>query len=178
MIGPDIPVHLLGNCSTTPEDNDNEEAGPSTSIGPVIPSDVLSRPREATPPVNAAAPDEDEDDDDDYAPALPPDLVAARSGPPAQPPPVTTSRHMQGPALPPRMHPQRYDYSDEDDDDVGPMPLPHGVVIEEEDGVSAFLKKEEQRRKHIEVRPSLARTPAASDSMMPEFSRKPRNPKH
>ena len=40
---------------------------------------------------------------------------------------------------------------DDDDDEVGPMPLPGGFVVEEKDGVTEFLEKEEKRRKQVEV---------------------------
>ena len=40
---------------------------------------------------------------------------------------------------------------EDDDDDVGPRPLPQGVVLEEKDGVQEFLEREERRRKHLEV---------------------------
>ena len=43
-------------------------------------------------------------------------------------------------------------FDDSDDEDVGPMPLPAGYAVEEKDGVTEFLEKEERRRKQIEVR--------------------------
>ena len=45
----------------------------------------------------------------------------------------------------------RYE-EDEDDDDVGPRPLPAGYAVEEKDGVQEFLEREERRRKQLEVR--------------------------
>lgn len=50
------------------------------------------------------------------------------------------------------MGPARREEEEESEDEVGPVPLPQGVVLEEEDGVREFLEKEEQRRKAIEVR--------------------------
>ena len=46
--------------------------------------------------------------------------------------------------------------TDDDDDDVGPMPLPAGVALYEKDGVEEFLEREERRRKNIEVRAWLS----------------------
>lgn len=139
MIGPDIPAHLLHNRSTTPED-EQEEAGPSqppSSIGPVIPPELQSRDR--TPQANN---NEDDEDEDDYVPELPPDLAAARASQ------DLGGKRVQGPSFPgaaPRAH-----YDDDSDEDVGPMPLPAGVYVEEKDGVAEFLEKEERRRKQIE----------------------------
>lgn len=82
--------------------------------------------------------EEEEEEEDDYAPALPPDLAASRSGPPKR-------------VLGPSMRPDRREEEEESEDEVGPVPLPQGVVLEEEDGVREFLQKEEQRRKAIEV---------------------------
>lgn len=177
MIGPDIPAHLLqGNRSTTSEDEQEEgppapggssigpgipphlsqpnrsttpDDGPSlipsgTSIGPAIPSEILAKPAPSQP-------EEEEEEEDDYAPALPPELLAARasasSKPSASAPSSSPRRHV-GPTFPSQYN--RYD-DDDSDDDVGPMPLPEGVVLQEKDGVQEFLEKEERRRKQIEV---------------------------
>ena len=151
MIGPDIPAHLLGNRSTTPEDKESPEAGPSqpASIGPAIPPELLSRTHES------AAADE-EDDEDDYMPALPPDLsrteISATSGPP---------KKVLGPSFP--TFSNRRD-DDDDDDDVGPMPLPAGYVLPEKDGVTEFLEKEERRRKQVEVSYDVSRPGASSEA--------------
>lgn len=140
MIGPDIPAHILQNRSTTPED-ELEEAGPSqpqpATIGRVISSELQSRDR--TPQAI------NEDDEDDYVPELPPDLAAARSKQ------EISGKRVQGPSFPSVLPRSHYD-DDGSDEDVGPMPLPGGVVLEEKDGVTEFLEKEERRRKQIEVR--------------------------
>ncbi|GJE97999.1 DUF3752 domain-containing protein [Phanerochaete sordida] len=138
MIGPDIPAHLLQNRSTTPDDGP-EEAGPSQpppAIGPVIPPELHSRDR--TPQAN----NEEDEDEDDYVPELPPDLAAARAKPNAG------AKRVQGPSFPGA--PPRRQYDDDSDDDVGPMPLPAGYVLEEKDGVTEFLEREERRRKQLE----------------------------
>lgn len=139
MIGPEIPAHILNNRSTTPDD-EPEEAGPSqpqTTIGPMTPPGVQGH---AAQDNNA----EGDDDDDDYVPELPPDLAAARTSQ------ASGGKRVQGPSFPDLS--SRPTYEDDDDDDVGPMPLPEGVVLEEKDGVAEFLEKEERRRKQIEVR--------------------------
>jgi hypothetical protein len=140
MIGPEIPTQFLTNRSTTPNDDEAEEAGPSLppSIGPEIPAAVQKR----TP----SADKQEDEDEDDYVPQLPPDLAAARNAPSG-----SSAKRVQGPSFP--TGPPRPTYgSDDEDDDVGPMPLPAGVVLEEKDGVTEFLEKEERRRKQIEVR--------------------------
>ena len=139
MIGPQVPGR-----STSDDDDDSVEAGPSLPVGPIIPADILAKP---APPVI-----EDEDDEDDYAPALPPDLAATRGAPG----PSTGSRQVQGPAFPPSFS-TRTDDSD-DEDDYGPKPLPSGISAQETDGVREFLEKEERRRKLVEVRQPLYRT--------------------
>lgn len=124
-IGPQIP-----NGSGSPDVLNNY------SVGPQLPSGF-------TP--EAPRYEEEEEDEDDYAPALPPDLVATRTGGSND---IGSSRRVHGPA----MGPMRREEEEESDDEVGPVPLPQGVVLEEEDGVREFLEKEEQRRKAIEVR--------------------------
>ena len=171
MIGPDIPAHLLqGKRSATPDSE--EEEGPlpppaASSIGPEIPSN-LPRPNRSTTPGEGPAPsgpsigpaiptevltrstahiqsEDEEEEEDDYAPALPPELLAARAGSSKAPAPA---RRPVGPTFPSNY---RGGYDDDSDDDVGPMPLPEGVVVEEKDGVQEFLEKEERRRKQVEV---------------------------
>lgn len=144
MIGPDVPAHLLSNRSTTPPDDDEPEAGPSqpATVGPAIPAALLTKN-----PVPEVA--EDEDDEDDYMPALPPDLNKSQPSAPSGPP-----RKVLGPSFPP-LAGGRGAYLDDDDDDVGPMPLPAGYQVPEKDGVTEFLEKEERRRKLVEVREAV-----------------------
>jgi hypothetical protein len=148
MIGPDIPAELLSKRSTTSDNESEPEAGPSQppSVGPVLPPYLLGK-RRGPAPVQEA--EDDDDDDDDYMPALPPDLDRFRpSAHPAAP------KRVLGPSFP--SIGGRASYADDhDDNDVGPMPLPEGYEVEEKDGVTEFLEKEERRRKQIEVR-SLA----------------------
>lgn len=159
MIGPSIPAHLLAKRSTTPDDNDETEAGPSApSIGPSIPQNLQSPQRHI--PTSGNEPQEEEEEDD-YTPALPPDLVAARSAPPSSSS-NAKSKPVAGPTLSSQSklrstHPQLQREDEEDsDDDYGPQPLPQGVVLEQNEGVREFLEKEERRRKQIEVRrPSI-----------------------
>ncbi len=142
-VGPEIPAHLLSKQSTTPPEDD-EEAGPSLPVGPIIPPAVL-RSAPARPPIAVV---EDEDDEDDYAPVLPPDLAASRT---SHNQPGGSSKRVQGPTLPSTIQ-RRPNPSYDDDDDYGPMPLPEGVSVEEKSGVREFLEKEETRRKLVEVR--------------------------
>ena len=152
MIGPEIPTQLLSGRSTTPDDNDENVAGPSASIGPVIPPEVLVRSQETKLAEDNFKPEEDDESEDDYVPELPPDLAAAHSGPSESAAPPAAIKQVQGPALPPGLRRRRYaGDSDDSDDDYGPMPLPAGMQLEETDGVREFLEKEEQRRKHVEV---------------------------
>ncbi|KAI0697147.1 hypothetical protein BC835DRAFT_1270798 [Cytidiella melzeri] len=140
MIGPDLPPHLLRNRSTTSGEDDEPEAGPSqpASIGPTLPSHLLTKKPAPTPT-------EDEDDEDDYMPALPPDLNRSQPPVPSGPP-----RKVMGPSFPPSITGRGSFHDDEDDDDVGPMPLPAGYVMKEKDGVTEFLEREEKRRKEVE----------------------------
>ncbi|RPD58488.1 hypothetical protein L226DRAFT_606824 [Lentinus tigrinus ALCF2SS1-7] len=137
MIGPEIPASLLAPSSSHEEDDGSDsEVGPAP-IGPQIPPSVsAAKPTSTTPPLA----EEEEDDEDDYAPALPPELAAARA---------STSKKVIGPAFPPSVAAPRYDDED-DEDDVGPRPLPAGYVMEEKDGVQEFLEREERRRKQLE----------------------------
>ncbi|KAI0662363.1 hypothetical protein C8Q70DRAFT_957809 [Cubamyces menziesii] len=143
MIGPDIPAHLLSSSSAQNEQeqdaSDNE--GPSP-IGPQIPQHLVAGPARSTtppPPQAPAAAEEEEDGEEDYAPALPPELAAARA----------STKKVIGPTLPPSVAGPRFE-DEEDDDDVGPRPLPAGYVLEEKDGVQEFLEREERRRKQLE----------------------------
>ncbi len=146
MIGPDIPAHLLGNTAPS-EDEEEPEAGPSqpASIGPAIPPDLLAKKPAPTPV------EEEDDDEDDYMPALPPDLGREQSNPANQP-----LKKVLGPSFPPVIGSRGGYYNDEDDEDVGPQPLPSWYVPEEKDGVTEFLEKEERRRKQVEVSSALA----------------------
>ena len=154
MIGPDIPAHLLAqpSSSAAEDDTSDNEAGPAPPIGPQIPIGPQVPPTVSAATKGPPALVEDEDDDDeDYAPALPPHLAAARDA---------TARRVVGPTLPTAA--PRY-ADDSDDDDVGPQPLPAGVVLEEKDGVQEFMEREERRRKQLEVRVGLAfNTPGPS----------------
>lgn len=152
MIGPDLPAHLLENRSTTPDDDEEQEAGPSqpsANIGPAIPPERLAQSKAQPQPVDD---EDDEDDEDDYTPALPPDLNSSiRRDEPSRPSASTSARKVvKGPAFPPSL--ARGGYSDDDDDDVGPMPLPAWYAMEEKDAVTEFMEKEERRRKQVEVR--------------------------
>ncbi|EJD55130.1 hypothetical protein AURDEDRAFT_178939 [Auricularia subglabra TFB-10046 SS5] len=91
----------------------------------------------------------DSDDDDDYAPALPPDMIGPKR--PAPSPPRVVAR--PAPPSPPRIHapaPRPAAYDDDSDDDVGPKPLPAHLQHDEEDGVRAFIEREERKLKNIE----------------------------
>ncbi|KAJ3551064.1 hypothetical protein NM688_g4939 [Phlebia brevispora] len=149
MIGPETPAHAPAQRSTTPSDEE-DEPGPSISVGPVIPPEVSRSLKDAPPvqkPINGDE-EESDDDDDDYVPALPPDLAAARA---SHTEPATSSRRVQGPALPPSLQKRYGGVDDEDEDeDIGPMPMPGGVSIIESDGVKEFLEKEERRRQQVE----------------------------
>lgn len=152
MIGPSIPGHLSSKHSTTPDDDDEIEAGPSAPvIGPAIPQNLPPPQHQPT----GGNEQEEEEEEDDYTPALPPDLVAARSSHSTVTPPTNTtkSKAVVGPTFPPRSKQNRHTREEEEDsdDDYGPQPLPAGVVLEENEGVREFLEKEERRRKQIEV---------------------------
>ena len=77
---------------------------------------------------------EEDSSDDDYGPSLPPELASS-------------VRPTVGPSFPtyPPIH-----HDDEDDDTLGPMPLPAGVE-QESDPIKEFMEKEERRRKNVEV---------------------------
>lgn len=135
IVGPEIPAHLLNRNST---DEDGCDTDSNLPIGPEIPFELLKQ--------------EQDDDEEDYLPALPPDMVATRSAGPSVAGP-SASVASKPPPVP------FYDsthYSDEDDDeDVGPKPLPPGVTHAETDAVREFMEKEEKRRKELEVRGSI-----------------------
>ena len=126
------------------------------SIGPYIPPNLSNSPAapSTAPSVGLfqryeEEEEEEEEEEDDYAPALPPDLAAARinGGGPATAGP---SRRIFGPS----MGPQRQEEEESEDEEVGPAPLPSSVTLDPQDGIREFREKEEQRRKHIEVRTS------------------------
>ncbi|KAI0651397.1 hypothetical protein C8Q79DRAFT_897101 [Trametes meyenii] len=138
MIGPEIPAHLL--ATPTPENGDGLDTEGPASIGPQIPSQVLAGAARSTTPPLPPHVSEEEEDEDDYAPALPPGLAAARA----------STKKVLGPTLPPSIAgPSRYEDED-DEDDVGPRPLPQGYAEEEKDGVQEFIEREERRRKQLE----------------------------
>lgn len=149
-IGPELPAHLLNRHKSN---DSEEEETQATPVGPTIPAELL----------NQAIDDEDEDEDD-YAPALPPDMLATRSTGPSLPGPSssssTTGKRVVGPSIP--SYPPTYDprfhssFSDDDDDDFGPKPLPAGVKHAETDAVKEFMEREEKRRKEAEVRSPIA----------------------
>ncbi|BGP18541.1 hypothetical protein JCM10213_002945 [Rhodosporidiobolus nylandii] len=156
-IGPQLPPHLAAL------------AGPQQpTTGPSLPHNATAGPAAPAPPPAA-----DDDSDDDYGPSLPPDLEErAEKGPVAGPslPPVVagpskpalgpqlpphlsgahrspsppSSRLTAGPALPPGYQRPRADDSD-DDEGFGPMPLPAGVRIDENDGARMFREREERQ---------------------------------
>lgn len=159
MIGPDIPAHLLPQISPAEQDETSDDEGPeptpligpqiTSSIGPQVPSSL------STVPGTCTGHQEEDEEEDDYAPALPPELVAVRA------------KKVLGPSFPPSVSGPTYDDGDggdDDDNDVGPRPLPQGVVLEEKDGVQEFLEREERRRKHLEV---CASCPAPSRPLRP-----------
>ena len=104
------------------------EAGPS--IGPQIPTDFSAV--------------EEEEEEDDYVPELPPDLAAQRTG---------QKGRVLGPSLP-SVTQNSYDDSEDEDDDVGPMPLPAYLSSQQEEksAVEEFLEREKRRQQAIEVR--------------------------
>ncbi|GAA5969456.1 hypothetical protein JCM11641_008121 [Rhodosporidiobolus odoratus] len=152
-IGPQLPPHLADVAK--PTDDTHERPEPSTS--------TTTAPR---PPAT------DEDSDDDYGPALPPDLVGTRDTPPVTgpqlPPPVpgpskasigpqlpphlagstsssSPARSTAGPSLPPGYSRGYSGQESDDDDDFGPMPLPEGVTVEENEGARMFREREERQ---------------------------------
>ena len=122
---------MIGPAIPNPESSSSPPVG--LSIGPQIPQHLQSQPDLAG----------EDDDEDDYVPALPPDLIAQR----------TSTKRVLGPTLPSMTS---RDEADEDEDDVGPMPLPsaylNSLQEEEKDGVTEFLEREQRRKKAIEVR--------------------------
>ncbi|KAG6894563.1 hypothetical protein C0993_011223 [Termitomyces sp. T159_Od127] len=137
-IGPDLPPHL----------QQRSEQAELVVVGPQIPSELLNRHADA-----------DDEDEDDYVPELPPDLKTACSGTPTVPAVARTvsqeEKRVSGPSLPsyPPIYDPKYHAAyneDEDDDDVGPKPLPAGVKHAETDAVQEFMEREERRRKVAE----------------------------
>ncbi|GAA6046964.1 hypothetical protein JCM3770_003453 [Rhodotorula araucariae] len=144
-IGPELPPHLARRRSPAPP----------APAGPSLPSSARA----------PAAADSNSDSDDDFGPALPPDLAQERT---ARPPAAGPSRPPPaGPQLPPHLdaareasparegppalgpaRPPAYANDDDDDDAVGPMPLPAGYEARGEDneGARAFKEREERLR--------------------------------
>jgi Protein of unknown function (DUF3752) len=135
-IGPDIPAHLLNRNRTDEEDHAIDS---NPAVGPQIPQALLNQTQD------------DEEEDDDYVPALPPDMVATRSVGPSTSKP-STSKTVEVPVPPPIHSSYHSRHSSDDEDDVGPKPLPPGMRHEETDAVREFMEKEERRRKELEVR--------------------------
>jgi hypothetical protein len=100
------------------------------------------------PPPKDNGEDSQESSDDDYGPALPPTLAAARAQPtPSRPDPPQPKRRVVGPSFPPPTGPE-----DDDEDEVGPSPMPANISGQSEgDGVKAFLESEERRRANLKV---------------------------
>lgn len=119
-------------------------------IGPAIPDSVKrSTTPEAGPsigpqiPTGLSAEEAVEEEEDDYVPELPPDLAAQRTAQKAR---------ILGPSLPSVAQNNYYDSGD-DDDDVGPMPLPAYLSSQQEkSAVEEFLEREKRRQQAIEVR--------------------------
>ncbi|PFH48283.1 hypothetical protein AMATHDRAFT_130164, partial [Amanita thiersii Skay4041] len=108
--------------------------------------------------------DSEPDDTSDYGPALPPETTSkpdnsstsvTKRASASSPGPSTSRRHI-GPALPPQLSGAYYEY-DDDDDDIGPKPLPSGLQHEKDDAVKRFMEVEEKRLKNIEVGSSSAK---------------------
>ena len=159
-IGPHNPANLLAPNAPEQEstlDAEQPEAGPS--IGPSLPPSAtkITLPMLPVPRYEEEEEDEDADVDvDEYAPELPPELAAARAAnpfsgtapSPCPGPGQVTPRRAIGPAargpLP---------CEEEEEDEIGPAPPPAGPSSDaREDAVTEFMRKEEQRRKAIEVR--------------------------
>lgn len=146
-IGPTLPPHLQQQRaarSTTPTIDD--EPGPSSPkvVGPQIPTQFIAP---SYPPEEG---DDGDDDDDAYGPALPPHLAkrGARQELPA--PARPANQRVLGPTFP--GHDRNGMFDDDNDDEVGPKPLPMTGEEEELDGVKEFIEREERRRKQVEVR--------------------------
>lgn len=135
-IGPEIPAHLLNRHNTGGEGHDTD---PNPSVGPHIPPELLAQAQS--------------DDEEDYVPALPPDMIASRSAGPSNSS-NSTSKHLGISMLVPvtSSYDSRHYSDDEDDEDVGPKPLPSGMKHVKTDAVKEFMEKEEKRRKELEVR--------------------------
>jgi hypothetical protein len=172
MIGAEIPAHLLKNSTNPNPDSDDEDVeGPS--IGPQIPEELLHSkrpevqvedtvqapgPMEAGPqiPLEVLQQQEKvEEEEEDYTPALPPELLAQRRSQPSTSKPQSST----SPAGPPRRpigpsFPSSHLYPNadsDDDDEIGPKPLPPGLLsMHEKDAVTEFMEREERRRKNEE----------------------------
>jgi hypothetical protein len=177
-IGPKLPAHLLargraarqemGSATTAEQPGAVTAAGPSTTIGPMIPAQMPLPPSAIITPPTLTLPryeeeEEDEEDEDAYAPELPPELAAARTNPsgassaPAAPvlrPVLAAPRRVMGPARVPLRREEEEEESSEDEE-IGPAPLGPSVgpsLDAREDAVSEFMQKEAQRRLAVEVR--------------------------
>ncbi|GAA5889191.1 hypothetical protein JCM6882_000671 [Rhodosporidiobolus microsporus] len=149
-IGPQLPPHLAALADPSGSASDPPPASAGPSAGPHLPT---------------APPADEDDSDDDYGPALPPDLVKGPVAGPTLPPPVAgPSKASIGPQLPPHLaggrpspppapssrpiagpsRPPPAYAADDSDDDFGPMPLPAGVAVDENDGARQFREREER----------------------------------
>ena len=113
---------------------DSAKRSTTPEVGPQIPTDYV---------VKKFVEEEEDEEEDDYVPELPPDLAAQR---------VAQKTRVLGPSLPSAAQ-DSYDYSD-DDDDVGPMPLPPHLISQQQEksGVEEFLEREKRRQQAMEVR--------------------------
>ncbi|KAF9481238.1 hypothetical protein BDN70DRAFT_876550 [Pholiota conissans] len=174
-IGPEIPPHLLKRSNSG--DSDDDDGPQPASIGPQIPTHLLSATSKESKtqvfddddfvPRPTAGPSIGPS----IGPSMPPHLQKPAPRPrtaeprpiagPSMPPPSTTSSSRSsgkrniGPTMPsyvPTYEPNSGygDESDSDDDDVGPKPLPAGMVHVEADPVKEFMEREEKRRKLAE----------------------------
>lgn len=162
-IGPELPPHLaqqLGRSterSPEPVATEPKLAGPqlpasAATIGPSIPSTLQAGPSAPASTATVA----DDDSDDDFGPALPPDLAQARQAGPSRPlgPSLPRSTYSPPPRAGPTMPTKRETplsaaYSDDSDNDFGPMPLPAGVQAGQHDvneGARLFKEREEREK--------------------------------
>ncbi|KAJ3902269.1 hypothetical protein F5879DRAFT_964911 [Lentinula edodes] len=115
-----------------------------SAIGPTLPPHLQHLYQRAEEPNN---PDEDESEDD-YTPALPPDMIPSTSSKPAASPvtskPSATSKPYSRTSLA-----VSYNLDSDDDDDIGPRPLPSNAVLPTVDPVAEFIAKEERRKERI-----------------------------
>jgi len=123
-------------------------------MGPSLPPSAATITSSTLPVPRYEEEEEDEDADvDDYAPQLPPELAAARAANPSSGPGPgqAAPRRAIGPAA--RGPLPCEEEEEESEDEIGPAPPPSGPSSDaREDAVTEFMRKEEQRRKAIEVR--------------------------